>query len=374
MSKKRTTKDLGNLMTEQDSQAAGFFQMEQSSRPARAARIVELPLSQCRPDRFQARIILPPDIKAQFFTGALDCYQAAGSLLEAAQYDRGLQVQVTELLALGENILEVGQIEPITGSWVQGDAGGLYFAIEVGERRFWSLALSAVAQELPEEPVIQAIEESHFSRERQISENIQREGNTAVDLARAVAGLMLLRLDRHPDPGMEDDLEYFRQILGITRLPNGTWPPIERTMKRSRPVLERHLQLLRLPSDLLYLAKLYNVPEGRLREVLAAPPSQHRELLLLALEGDMTARELREVVEQPKKKSLKGVAIPTHKKAASRLRSFHKLVRRHDFSQNYEAVAVEYSVTTEDAQELLETAGYLENQAAWLREMYERRK
>ena len=374
MSRKRTTKDLGHLMAEQDNQAAGFFQTEQVSRPARTARVVELPLSQCRPDRFQARIILPPDIKAQFFSGALDCFQAAESLLDAAQYDRGLHAQVEDLLALGENILAVGQIEPITGSWVPGDDGAFYFAIEVGERRFWSLALAAVVQKMAEEPVIQAIEESHFSRERQISENVQREGNTAVDLSRAVAGLILLRLDIHPDPGLEDDLEYFRQILAISRLPNGTWPPIERTMKRSRPVLERHLQLLQLPSDLLYLAKLYAVPEGRLREVLAAPSSQHRELLLMALDEDMTARELREVVEQPKKKPQTGDVIPTHKKAASRLRSFLKLARRHDFSQNFEAVAVEFSITTEDAQELLETAGYLEHQASWLREMYERRK
>jgi len=139
--------------------------------------------------------------------------------------------------------------------------------------------------------------------------------------------------------------------------------------------LERHLQLLQLPSDLLYLAKLYNVPEGRLREVLAAPSSRRRELLLLALEEDMTARELRETVKSlPVKKPRKGVAIPTHKKAASRLRSFLKLARRQDFSQNFEEVAVEFSVTTEDANELLETAEYLENQASWLREMYERRK
>jgi len=230
MSRKRTKKDLSNLMVDRGSQAEGFFQTEQTTRPLRAARVVEIPLSHCRPDRFQARIILPPDLKAQFFSGELDCYQAIGSLLEAAQYDRGLQVQVEDLLALGENMLELGQIEPITGSWVQGNNRELYFAIEVGERRFWSLALTAVTRELPEEPVIQVVEESHFSRERQISENIQREGNTAVDLARAVAGLILLRLNMYPDPEMEDDLDYFRQILSITRLPNGTWPPIERTM------------------------------------------------------------------------------------------------------------------------------------------------
>lgn len=375
MSRKRTQKELGNLMADSDSQAAGFFQTEPVASPTRAARVVEIPISQCRPDRFQARIILPADLKTQFFNGELDCYETARQLLLTAQHDPGLQSQVEDLITLGENILSLGQIEPITGSWVQGASGELYFAIEVGERRFWSLALMRVLQNLPGELALRAIEESHFNRERQIAENVQREGNTAVDLARAVAGLILLRLDRNPDPYLEDDWDYFRQILAITRLPNGTWLPIEKLLKRSRPVLERHLQLLQLPSDLLYIAKLYNVPEGRLREVLAAPLAQRRNMLLLALEEDMTARELRESVAQlPVKKSRIGIVLSSHKKAAGRLRAFLKLARRQDFANNYEAVAVEYSVTSDAAEDLLETAEHLEKQAAWLREMYARRK
>ena len=375
MSRKRTQKELGNLMADADSQAAGFFQTERSPAPTRAARVVEIPVSQCRPDRFQARIILPADLKVQFFNGELDCYETARQLLETAQHDAGLRSQVDDLITLGENILALGQIEPITGSWVQSVSQELYFAIEVGERRFWSLALMGVLHNLPHELTLRAIEESHFSRERQIAENVQREGNTAVDLARAVAGLILLKLDRNPDPLIQDDWDYFRQILTITRLPNGTWLPIERLLKRSRPVLERHLQLLQLPSDLLYIAKLYNVPEGRLREVLTAPVAQRRDMLLLALDEDMTARELRETVAQlPVKKNRSSVILSSHKKAAGRLKSFLKLARRQDFAYNYEAVAVEYSVTSEQAEDLLETAEHLEKQASWLREMYIRRR
>jgi hypothetical protein len=375
MSRKRTQKELGNLMADPDSQAAGFFQADHPQAPARAARVVEIPVSQCRPDRFQARIILPADLKSQYFAGELDCFDTARSLIAAAQYDAGLQAQVEALSILGENIMELGQIEPITGSWVQGANRELYFAIEVGERRFWSLVLMTVIHNPPSEPTIRAIEESQFNRERQIAENVQREGNTAVDLARAAAGLILLRLDRHPDPHLEDDWDYFRQVLAITRLPNGTWLPIERLLKRSRPVLERHLQLLQLPGELLYMAKLYNIPEGRLREVLAAPASQRRNLLLLALEEDMTARELRETVSNlPVKTIRSGISLSSHKKAAGRLRAFLKLARRQDFAQNYEAVAVECSIASVSAEDLLETAEHLENQAAWLREMYTRRK
>ena len=378
MPRKRSSKNLDNLFTDTDSQAAGFFEAEPRQGPRRAARVVEVPLSQCLPDRFQSRVILPPDLKRDFFRGELDCYQTAGQLLDAAAADPGLGDQVADLLALGENMLELGQIEPATGSWIKGQGGNLLFAIEVGERRFWGLALAAVRHSFEQEPALQVIEESQFSRERQISENIQREGNTAVDRARAIAGLILLQLDIHPDPQLEDDLEYFRQVLGIRRLPNGTWPPIEKQLKLSRPVLERHLQILSLPGELVYLAKLYDVPEGRLREIISAPPKAQREMLLLAIEEDLTARELKERVElqkQPAGRKPKGQpGLGTHRKAASRLRSFLKLARKRDFSQDYEMVAAEFSAAAPEAEELLEAAEHLEQQAHWLRVLFDRRR
>lgn len=378
MPRKRSSKNLDDLFTDADSQAAGFFEPEPRQGPRRGARVVEVPLSQCLPDRFQSRVILPPDLKQEFFRGVLDCYQTAGQLLEAAEADPGLDEQVGDLLALGENILELGQIEPATGSWIKDRDGTPRFAIEVGERRFWSLALAAVRHGFEQEPVLQVIEESQFRRERQISENIQREGNTAVDRARAIAGLILLQMDVYPDPDMADDLDYFRQVLDIRRLPNGTWPPVEKQMKLSRPVLERHLQILSLPSELVYMAKLYDVPEGRLREIVAAPPKDQKELLLLAIEEDLTARELKERAAQQKQsvgrrpKSQSGAS--THRKAASRLRSFLKLARKRDFSQDYEMVAAEFSASASEAEELLEVAEHLEQQAHWLRVLFDRRR
>jgi hypothetical protein len=378
VTRKRTPKDLESLFKDADSQAAGFFKSDEQLTRQRTARVVTVPLGQCLPDRFQSRVILPPDIKGRFFHGDLDCYQVARSLLEATGYDPGLRNQIEGLLDLGENILELGQIEPATGSWIQDAEGRPIFAIEVGERRFWALALVAVQKELPEEPLLRVIEESQFSRERQISENVQREGNTAVDRARAIAGLILLQLDVHPDPDLEDDWDYFRQVLEIRRLPNGTWPPLEKQLRLSRPVLERHLQILSLPSDLIYLAKLHDVPEGRLREILAASPEFQKENLAAAIEEGLTAQELKQRIDQqerganrpPRHKS----GLTTHKRAASRLRSFLRLARRGDFSRNYEMVAAEFSVTTQNASELVEAANHLEEQSRWLRVLYERRK
>jgi hypothetical protein len=378
VARKRTPKDLENLFQDADSQAAGFFEPAEQPSRLRTARVVTVPLSQCLPDRFQSRVILPPEIKGRFFRGELDCYQAARSLLDAAGYDAGLRGQVNALLELGENILELGQIEPATGSWVQDSDGRPVFAIEVGERRFWALALAAVRQGTKEEPALRVIEESQFSRERQISENIQRAGNTAVDRARAIAGLILLQLGIQPDPDLEDDWDYFRQVLEIRRLPNGTWPPLERRLRLSRPALERHLQILSLPSDLIYLAKLYDVPEGRLREILAAPPEFRREILTTAIQEGLTAQEVKDRVDRQERAApgppRRQPGLTTHRRAASRLRSFLRLARRGDFERNYEMVAAEFSVAAQDASELLEAADHLEEQARWLRILFERRQ
>lgn len=378
MARKRPEKDTSELPGDEGVRAAGVLDPRPHGVDPGGTRITSVPLSQCLPDRFQARIILPPEVKKPYFSGEIDCYQAAGSLLEGSKHDLGLRGQVESLLSLGENILEVGQIEPATGSWIRTRGGDAVFAIEVGERRFWALALVAVDRGLDGELTLRVVEENQFSRKRQISENVQREGNTAVDRARAVAGLILLSMDIHPDPNVEDDLDYFRQVLEIKRLPNGTWSPIEKAMQLSRPVLERHLNILKLPNELVYLAKLYDVPEGRLREIIASPADQQTKLMLLAIEADLTARELKQLAQdqipsEPQKVSSKS-RPPTHKKAASRLRSFLRLARKRDFSLDYEAVAAAFSDSVQEAGDLLEAAEHLEEQARWLRKWYGRRK
>ncbi len=377
MARKRSRKNLTTILDEGDSQAAGFFEVDTREGPLRSARVAAVPLSQCFPDRFQARIILPPDVKRKFFFGELDCYQAAGILLESAPHDAGLHRQVEDLLALGENILQVGQIEPATGSWITGPDGRPVFAIEVGERRFWSLALVAVQVQLEDEPNLQVIEEAVFSRERQISENVQREGNTAVDRARAIAGLILLQLQVEPDPDLLDDLDYFRQVNQVGRLPNGTWPPIAKQMKMSRTLMQRHLNILNLPTELVYLAKLYDVPEARLREVLAAPPEDWSDLLYLALDPAKTAEDIRRAAQgstSAKKKRAAAGNPSAPERAASRVRSLMRLLRKDGSKRHHEQIATEYSVAVPRSEDLLLAADQLEQLARWMRILHRRRE
>jgi hypothetical protein len=350
----------------------------------RAVRVVAVPISQVLPDRFQTRVILPPELKQAFFTGESDCFAIAHSLLVAADGDPALRQQVDELLLLGESILKDRQIEPATGSWIKTPLGSR-FLLETGERRFWSLALQTVNMELQEEPRLKVTEEVEINRYRQVAENLLREDISAVDLGKAIAALILLQLDQQPNPEM-DELTYFRQALKIKKLPAGIWQGIIRVIGLSRPVLYRHLQLLKLDDELLYMASLYRLQEGRLRQILAAPINQQRRLILIAIEEPrLTGDDLAGIAQttgdndedtRGQVKPRKGAHTPLgpHHQLAVRVKSMLSLVRQPEFDGNLDEVASELSSLYRDSHDLETAADHLEALAASLRKIYSRRR
>ena len=374
---KRTHKDLSQLTQTVDTQVTPLLEPAQEQVAThRATRVVYIPLGQILPDRFQSRVILPPDIKGTFFAGEMDCYQAAQSLMVAADGDAGLRREVDELLLLGQSILSAGQVEPATGSWVQVQRLGARFLLEAGERRFWSLVLSAVQLQLQEEPKLQAVEQKEVSRFRQVAENIQREDISAVDLAKAIASLILIFQERYPDPNAENEMDYYRQALD-GRLPHGIWPELERMVGFARPHLVRHLQILKLSDELLYLASLYRVEERRLRVIVAAPKHQQRELLLSAIEEKLSSDEIERAAEEKSKsgKNTRHRAVQVvYRQMASRVKSLLKFTQQSDFDRNYDRVATELSALMKDPNELDQAAKQLENLAASLRKIRDRRR
>jgi hypothetical protein len=70
--------------------------------------------------------------------------------------------------------------------------------------------------------------------------------------------------------GGENEMDYFRQALDGC-LPHGIWPKLERIVGFARPHLVRHLHILNLSDELLYLSSLDRVEERRLRVIVAAP-------------------------------------------------------------------------------------------------------
>ncbi|MRR28904.1 hypothetical protein EG834_00890, partial [bacterium] len=88
--------------------------IEQPQQASTVERIERLAPSQMIPDRFQPRRLLPPSLRADFFSGRLNCYQAAMEWLALARADQGAAAEIEKLLMMGSSFEEHGQIKSIT--------------------------------------------------------------------------------------------------------------------------------------------------------------------------------------------------------------------------------------------------------------------
>jgi hypothetical protein len=139
----------------------------------------------------------------------------------------------------------------------------------------------------------------------------------------------------------------------------------------------RHLQILKLSDELLYLASLYRVPERRLRVIVTAPQRQQRELLLSAIEEQMSSEEIERAVEVKSKSSqnTNQRARPVvYRQMASRVKSLLKFAQQSDFDRNYDRVATELSALMKDPDDLEQAARDLESLAVSLRKIRGRRR
>jgi hypothetical protein len=269
------------------SQASGTSPREASP----VERIERLKPSQMMPDRFQPRRLLPGEIRRRFFSGEIDCYQAARAWLKLAQADGAWHERVAELLDMGDSFEDHGQIKPITGVWHEGPEGGFTFQIETGERRFWAACLQAVKEGFEQEPLLRVEVVPQATRERQVLENRHAQSPSAVGQACEIAALILEAAGEAPDPEVEDAFEYFRLALE-RRVPRGSWPKMEPLMQLSTRRMQQLLSVLRLPSPLLELADRHRVPERVLREVLSLPEGRWEAALRAAVQEDMTSEQV----------------------------------------------------------------------------------
>lgn len=263
-----------------------------ASNGGQVERIERLKPSQMLPDRFQPRRMLPAKLRASFFSGEIDCYQAASAWLELAKDDSAMRTEIDRLLAMGNSFKEHGQIKPITGAWVQMN-GEYCFLIETGERRFWAACLQTVSRKTKDEPLLRVEVVAHTTRQRQVLENRHAEPPSAVEQACEVAALILSELNIQPDPTNSDDYAFFRHIQN-QRMPTGMWDKVMPVMQLTRPRMVQLLNLLHLPSSLLDLADRYRLPERVLREVLSQPQEQWERLIRLGIQSQLTSDEIAE--------------------------------------------------------------------------------
>jgi hypothetical protein len=275
-----------------------FSTPENASPAAQIERIERLKPSQMLPDRFQPRRLLPTILRAAFFSGQIDCYQAARQWLSLAKEELVYQDEIDRLLAMGTSFDEHGQIKPITGSWVPANDGQYIFLIETGERRFWAACLRAAKDNQKEEPLLRIEVVQKPTRFRQVLENRHAESPSAVGQACEVAALILAELKIEPPTDPKDEFEFFRQARN-QRMPAGLWDNIIPMMQLTRPRMVQLLNILQLPSSLLDIADRARLPERVLREILSLPHSEWERTLRMSVQKHLTSDDLVELKNSP---------------------------------------------------------------------------
>jgi hypothetical protein len=273
-------------------------------------RIERLTPSQMLPDRFQPRRLLPPSLRADFFSGRLNCYQAAMEWLALARADQGAAAEIEKLLMMGSSFEEHGQIKSITGKWISGPTGEYVFEIETGERRFWAACLQFASSGAAEEPLLRVEVVETPTRQRQVLENRHAEPPSAVEQACEVASLILAELGIAPDPEVEDDFDFFRQARN-SRMPSGLWDKLMPIMQLTRPRMVQLLNILQLSTQQLDMADRYRLSERVLREILSAPREQWDRMIRLSIQNQLTSDEVSEIAQTS------GTAEPTNRRPST---------------------------------------------------------
>lgn len=344
-----------------------------------AGRITAVPLSQIILDPFQPRPVLPvqADLRASYFGGKADWKKTASQWLELAKNDTGAAKQVKDLLEMGRSIGDLNQIEPATGAWIESKSGEYKLFLSTGERRYWSLALTAVDNNKGEPQLeVQEIQQDELGLARQIVENESAKPLSAIGKARAIAGLVLEHIGDLP-PELDKssnnpptDYEYYKSALDIETLigskymPRGMWDDIGETMGMERKYMVYHLNLLSLPEELQHLADQYELPEGILREIMSLPELKWGKMITLAGTENLSAPEIKRLGRSPSKRKAKTDSPAV--KAASRLKAFWKISREIPTAKDIEQVATEFATGLEK-KEILAGADTLEKLAQKLR-------
>jgi len=267
--KKRGFGDLINLTSDAfNASTAEKEQREEDQTPKMLSNrqsVYRVPLSMIKPDRFQARFLLPFELREAFFRQEIDWEETVRKWMALAEQDRLVRREIEELIALGDSLHDTGQIKPITGQVINED-GREVFKMLTGERRFWATAFQSVLSGRKDEPYVLAIIDNQPSLEKQIAENMAYKALTPVGKARAAARIVLESTGIQPNESL-DEYSYFRQVLDV-RLSDETKDMLLKTLQLERTYYGRLIKFFELPQDLLEICDRAEMPERVLREIM----------------------------------------------------------------------------------------------------------
>jgi hypothetical protein len=267
--KKRGFGDLISLTSDAfNASTAEKEQREEEQTPKMLSNrqsVYRVPLSMIKPDRFQARFLLPFELREAFFRQEIDWEETVRKWMALAEQDRLVRREIGELIALGDSLHDTGQIKPITGQVITED-GREVFKMLTGERRFWATAFQSVLSGRKDEPYVLAIIDNQPSLEKQIAENMAYKALTPVGKARAAARIVLESNGIQPNESF-DEYSYFRQVLDV-RLSDETKDMLLKTLQLERTYYGRLMKFFELPQDLLEICDRAEMPERVLREIM----------------------------------------------------------------------------------------------------------
>jgi len=267
--KKRGFGDLINLTSDAfNASTAEKEQREEDQTPKMLSNrqsVYRVPLSMIKPDRFQARFLLPFELREAFFRQEIDWEETVRKWMALAEQDRLVRREIEELIALGDSLHDTGQIKPITGQVIN-EGGREVFKMLTGERRFWATAFQSVLSGRKDEPYVLAIIDNQPSLEKQIAENMAYKALTPVGKARAAARIVLESNGIQPNESL-DEYSYFRQVLDV-RLSDETKDMLLKTLQLERTYYGRLMKFFELPQDLLEICDRAEMPERVLREIM----------------------------------------------------------------------------------------------------------
>ena len=267
--KKRGFGDLINLTSDAfNASTTEKEQREEDQTPKMLSNrqsVYRVPLSMIKPDRFQARFLLPFELREAFFRQEIDWEETVRKWMALAEQDRLVRREIEELIALGDSLHDTGQIKPITGQVINED-GREVFKMLTGERRFWATAFQSVISGRKDEPYVLAIIDNQPSLEKQIAENMAYKALTPVGKARAAARIVLESNGIQPNESF-DEYSYFRQVLDV-RLSDETKDMLLKTLQLERTYYGRLMKFFELPQDLLEICDRAEMPERVLREIM----------------------------------------------------------------------------------------------------------
>lgn len=227
--------------------------------------VYRVPLSMVRPDRFQARLILPLALRKDFYSGIATWNEVVRNWFELARNDRLIAQEITELTVLGDSLHDTGQIKPVTGQVVS-ENGHDVFRMLTGERRFWATAIKAVLEDQVTEPYVLALIDNQPSIEKQIAENMAYKALTPVGKARAAARLVLESHQIQPGE-TESETAFFSRVADV-RLDDETKDLLQKTLQMERTYYGRLMKFFELDEKELELADKSEMPERVLREIM----------------------------------------------------------------------------------------------------------